>query len=249
MNDAQLLRYSRHILLDEIGIDGQEKLAQVAVAVVGCGGLGCAVLPYLASSGVGKLLLIDDDKIELSNLQRQVLYTNSEQGCLKAETAARYLQERNTDCKVQVMTQRVGQKELNEIAQAVDIIVDCTDNFPTRHAINAAAFSAQKPLISGAVSGFTGQIATLDFRQPEQPCYACIFPDTPQQGENCATFGVFAPMVGIIGTMQAAETLKTLLGLPNLCGKMQIFNAKTNSWQTITLVQNPKCTVCQSEHQ
>ncbi|MBR2251436.1 MAG: HesA/MoeB/ThiF family protein [Neisseriaceae bacterium] len=244
MNDAQLLRYSRHILLDEIGIDGQEKLAQASVAVVGCGGLGCAVLPYLVSSGVGKLLLMDDDKIELSNLQRQVLYTNNEQGCLKAETAARYLQERNTDCKVQVMTQRVGQKELREITQAIDIIVDCTDNFPTRHAINAAAFSAKKPLISGAVSGFTGQIATFDFRQPESPCYACIFPDTPQQGENCATFGVFAPMVGIIGTMQAAETLKTLLGLPNLCGKMQIFNAKTNQWQTLILNKNPDCCVC-----
>ena len=249
MNDAQLLRYSRHILLDEIGIDGQEKLAQAAVAVVGCGGLGCAVLPYLASSGVGKLLLIDDDKIELSNLQRQVLYTNSEQGCLKAEITAQYLRQRNSDGEIQVITQRVGNKELCEIAQAVDIIVDCSDNFPTRHAINAAAFSAKKPLISGAVSGFTGQIATLDFRQPESPCYACIFPDTPQQGENCATFGVFAPLVGTIGTLQAAEVLKTLMGLPNLHGKMQIFNAKTNSWQTITLVQNPKCTVCQSEHQ
>ena len=244
MNDAQLLRYSRHILLDEIGIDGQEKLAQAAVAVVGCGGLGCAVLPYLASSGVGKLLLIDDDKIELSNLQRQVLYTNNEQGCLKAETAARYLQERNTDCKVQVMTQRVGQKELNEIAQAVDIVIDCTDNFPTRHAINHAAFSLKKPLISGAVSGFSGQIATFDFRQPETACYACIFPDTPQQGENCATFGVFAPMVGTIGTLQAAEVLKTLLGLPNLHGKMQIFNAKTNSWQTMTITKNTACSVC-----
>ena len=244
MIDAQLLRYSRHILLDDIGLHGQEKLAQSAVAVVGCGGLGCAVLPYLASSGVGKLLLIDDDKIELSNLQRQVLYTNSEQGCLKAETAARYLQERNTDCKVQVMTQRVGQKELNEIAQAIDIIVDCTDNFPTRHAINAAAFSAQKPLISGAVTAFTGQIITFDFRQPESPCYACIFPDTPQQGENCATFGVFAPLVGTIGTLQAAEVLKTLLGLPNLHGKMQIFNAKTNCWQTLTLNKNPDCCVC-----
>ncbi|MBQ9259770.1 MAG: HesA/MoeB/ThiF family protein [Neisseriaceae bacterium] len=244
MNDAQLLRYSRHILLDEIGLHGQEKLAQSAVAVVGCGGLGCAVLPYLASSGVGKLILVDDDTIELSNLQRQVLYTNNEQGCLKAETAARYLQERNTDCKVQVMTQRVGQKELSEIAQAVDIIVDCTDNFPTRHAINAAAFFAKKPLISGAVSGFTGQITTLDFRQPESPCYACIFPDTPQQGENCATFGVFAPMVGIIGTLQAAEVLKTLMGLPNLHGKMQIFNAKTNRWQTLTLNKNPDCCVC-----
>ena len=249
MNDAQLLRYSRHILLDEIGIDGQEKLAQSAVAVVGCGGLGCAVLPYLASSGVGKLLLIDDDTIELSNLQRQVLYTDENIGCQKAEITAQYLRHRNSDCAIETMNERVGQKALCEIAQAVDMIVDCTDNFPTRHAINAVAFSAKKPLISGAVTAFTGQIITFDFRQPEQPCYACIFPDTPQQGENCATFGVFAPMVGTIGTLQAVEVLKTLLGLPNLHGKMQIFNAKTNSWQTITLVQNPKCTVCQSEHQ
>lgn len=244
MNDAQLLRYSRHILLDEIGIDGQEKLAQASVAVIGCGGLGCAVLPYLASSGVGKLILIDDDKIELSNLQRQVLYGENDEGSLKAEITAQYLRQRNSDCEIQVITQRVGDKELCEIAQVVDIIVDCSDNFPTRHAINHAAFSLKKPLISGAVSGFSGQIATFDFRQPETACYACIFPDTPQQGENCATFGVFAPMVGTIGTLQAAEVLKTLLGLPNLHGKMQIFNAKTNSWQTMTITKNTACSVC-----
>ena len=244
MNDAQLLRYSRHILLDEIGIDGQEKLAQATVAVVGCGGLGCAVLPYLASSGVGKLILVDDDTIELSNLQRQVLYTDNDIDCQKAEITAQYLRHRNSDCAIETINERVGQKALCKIAQAVDIIVDCTDNFPTRHAINAAAFSAKKPLISGAVSGFTGQIATLDFRQPETACYACIFPDTPQQGENCATFGVFAPLVGTIGTLQAAEVLKTLLGLPNLQGKMQIFNAKTNSWQTMTITRNTACSVC-----
>ena len=244
MNDAQLLRYSRHILLDEIGIDGQEKLAQASVAVIGCGGLGCAVLPYLASSGVGKLILIDDDKIELSNLQRQVLYTDDNVGRLKAEMAAQYLRQRNSDCAIEVVNKRAGQKELCEIAQVVDIILDCSDNFPTRHAINHAAFIAKKPLISGAVSGFSGQIATFDFRLPEQPCYACIFPDTPDMGENCATFGVFAPMVGTIGTLQAAETLKTLLGLPNLHGKMQIFNAKTNQWQTLTLSKNSACVVC-----
>lgn len=244
MNDAQLLRYSRHILLDEIGIDGQEKLAQASVAVIGCGGLGCAVLPYLASSGVGKLILIDDDKIELSNLQRQVLYTDENIGNLKAEITAQYLRQRNRDCEIQVITQRVGKKELCEIAQAVDIIVDCSDNFPTRHAINQAAFSLKKPLISGAVSGFSGQIATFDFRLPEQPCYACIFPDTPDMGENCATFGVFAPMVGTIGTLQAAETLKTLLGLPNFHGKMQCLDIKNNVCKTLTLTRNPECHVC-----
>ena len=244
MNDAQLLRYSRHILLDEIGIDGQEKLAQAAVAVVGCGGLGCAVLPYLVSSGVGKLVLIDDDKIELSNLQRQVLYGENDEGCLKAEITAQYLRQRNSDCEIKVIQKRVGQKDLCEIAQVVDIIVDCSDNFPTRHAINQAAFSLKKPLSSGAVSGFSGQIATFDFRLPEQPCYACIFPDTPDMGENCATFGVFAPMVGTIGTLQAAETLKTLLGLPNFHGKMQCLDIKNNVCKTLTLTRNPECHVC-----
>ncbi|MBR6026473.1 MAG: HesA/MoeB/ThiF family protein [Neisseriaceae bacterium] len=244
MNDNQLLRYSRHILLDDIGIDGQEKLANTRLAVIGCGGLGCAVLPYLCASGIGKIIAVDNDIIELSNLQRQILYSEHDIDCRKVDVATNFLQRHYATCEIEAISKRVGEKELLEIAQHVDIILDCTDNFPTRYAINSAACNAKKPLVSGAVSGFLGQIAVFDFRQQETPCYACVFPDIADVGENCALFGVFAPLVGIIGTMQANETLKILLGLPNLHGKMQIFNAKTNNCKTITLAKNPDCKVC-----
>ena len=244
MNDNQLLRYSRHILLDDIGIEGQEKLANASVAVIGCGGLGCALLPYLCASGIGKIIAVDNDIIELSNLQRQILYSENDIDCRKVDTAANFLRQHYATCEIEAISKRVGEKELLEIAQDVDIILDCTDNFSTRYNINHAAFIAKKPLVSGAVSGFSGQIAVFDFRQRETSCYACVFPDISNVGENCALFGVFSPLVGIIGTMQANETLKILLGLPNLHGKMQIFNAKTNHWQTMILTKNPDCKVC-----
>ena len=244
MNDQQLLRYARHVLLEEIGVQGQEKIMASSVAVIGCGGLGSTVLPYLAASGVGKIIIADDDVIDLSNLQRQVLYGEKDTGSLKVQVACAVLQEKYPACIIETIAEKIHQENLLPIIQSVDVVVDCTDNFPTRQTINRISKIAGKPLVFGAVSQFAGQITVFDFRQPESPCYACIFPDTPQDDATCAASGVFAPLVGVIGTMQAAETLKIILGLSTLHGKMQCFNAINNRWQTMTLTQNSACPVC-----
>ncbi|MDO5687056.1 MAG: HesA/MoeB/ThiF family protein [Neisseria sp.] len=248
MNDHELLRYSRHILLDEIGIEGQTALLQARVLVIGCGGLGAAALSYLTAAGVGHLVLVDDDHVDLSNVQRQILYRESDVGALKAQVAAQRLTAQNPHIHIETVTERVDEARLRNLTQQADIVLDCTDNFPTRHALNRAAHAARIPLVSGAATRFSGQVAVFDFRQPASPCYACAFPDADGTDGACALFGVFSPLVGIIGTMQAAETLKLLMNVgQSLHGKLTCFDAKTASWQTFSLPRNPQCAVCGDE--
>ncbi len=245
MNDHELLRYSRHILLDEIGIEGQEALSRARVLVIGCGGLGAAALSYLAAAGVGHLTLVDDDVVELSNVQRQILYRESDIGAAKAQVAAARLSEQNPHIAITPLLERVDDVRLCALMQTADIVLDCSDNFPTRHAINRAAHTARVPLVSGAATRFSGQVAVFDFREPASPCYACAFPDESGNDGACAVFGVFAPLVGVIGTMQAVEALKILCGIGrSLHGKISCFDAKTAAWQTFTLPKNPDCPVC-----
>lgn len=244
MNDQQLLRYSRHILLDEIDLIGQQKLLNATVLVVGCGGLGVAALPYLAAAGIGKLIIADDDVIDESNLQRQICYREANIGQSKAQVMGNYLNQLNSTCQIEIITQRLDQTVLSSILPRCDVVLDCCDNFATRQAINAAAVMARKPLVSGAAVRFDGQLAVYRADQQNQPCYACLFDVKEANDGACALFGVFSPLVGIIGTHQAAEALKLLLDLPTQSGVLRCYNALSGQWQAFQFTQNPHCQVC-----
>ncbi|MES2509558.1 MAG: HesA/MoeB/ThiF family protein [Pseudomonadota bacterium] len=250
MNDAQLLRYSRHILLDEIGIEGQEKLLAAHVLLVGAGGLGSPVALYLGSAGVGHITVVDHDRIDATNLQRQIAHTLEGVGRLKAESIRQAIADINPDVDVTVVTQRADSILLNALVEQCDIVIDCTDNFATRHAINRAAVLFQKPLVSGAAIRFDGQVMVLDTRQASSPCYACVFPDTEAVDEaQCATMGVFAPLVGIIGSVQAAEALKVLCGTGQpLTGRMLMLDGRSMSWTELAVPRNMQCSVCSGRH-
>ena len=227
MNDAQLLRYSRHILLNEISIEGQQKLLNATALVVGCGGLGAAALPYLAAAGIGTLIIADHDCVDETNLQRQISYREQDIGSLKTHAMQQFLQQQNSGCRIETHG-KLDAAALATLAPRCDVILDCSDNFATRQAVNAAAVAARKPLVSGAA-----------------PCYACLFPpDTPSPDAACATFGVFAPLVGIIGTMQAAEALKIIIGLPGEHGVLKCYNALSGAWQSFKIQKNSGCLVC-----
>ena len=244
LSDAQLLRYSRHILLNEIGVEGQEKLCRATVLVVGCGGLGAAVLPYLAASGVGRLILADDDTVDETNLQRQTAYAESDVGQYKALVMQRFLQQRNSACRIDALTERLDEAQLNALLPQCQAVVDCCDNFATRQAVNRAAVACKTPLISGAAVRFAGQLAVYRPDTDDSPCYACLF-DMPHADDGaCAVFGVFSPLVGVIGAAQAAETLKVLLGLPSPVGVLQCYNALSGEWQRFRFGKNPQCPVC-----
>lgn len=244
MNDQQLLRYSRHILLDEIGLTGQEKLFNATVLVVGCGGLGTAALPYLAAAGVGHLILADPDLIDESNLQRQILFTEQDIGQNKAETTAKHLRQRNHACRFTIETRRLTESDLCQYLPECDVVLDCSDHFPTRQAINAAAFATKTPLVSGAAVGFSGQLAVYH-HSDEQPCYRCLFDDVGDVRDGaCALFGVFSPLVGIIGTAQAAEVLKIIMDLPVETGVLHTYHALEGKWKHFRMVKNPSCGVC-----
>ena len=248
LNDAQLARYSRHILLNAIDLEGQARLLNSHILVVGCGGLGSAAIPYLAASGVGRLTIIDDDVIELSNLQRQVSYRTEDLGQAKSAVMARLIAQLNPEVQVQAQTQRVTQADLLALcAQSpVNVLLDCTDNFATRHALNQVAVQAGIPLVSGAAVRFDGQIALYDSRVAHSPCYACAFPDAEQVNDGaCATLGVFSPLVGVIGTMQASLALRVVLGLADAAvGQLQTFDALNGEWLSFGLSKNPDCAVC-----
>lgn len=246
MNDHQLLRYSRHILLDEIGIAGQSRLLASQVLMVGAGGLGCAAALYLASAGVGRITVIDNDHVDLTNLQRQVAHTVGRVGQPKTESLAQTLIELNPDVQVKCINQRLDAGLLRQWLPSVDVVLDCTDNFSTRQLINSACVQYGKPLVSGAALGFDGQVAVYDPRQPSSPCYACVFtPDRAPPDTNCATMGVFAPIVGMIGTTQAAEALKLLIGMGQpLTGRLLMLNALAMQWTEMRLPRDPACTVC-----
>lgn len=246
MNDEQLLRYSRHVLLDEIGIEGQQRLLEARVLIVGAGGLGSPAAFYLASAGLGSLVLADDDTVDLTNLQRQILHTTDRVGRYKAESGKQTLAAINPEVTVQALTERLMDEALDTQVAAADIVLDCTDNFATRHAINRACVRHRKPLVSGAAIRFDGQVGVFDLRRDDAPCYHCLFPDGEDVEEiNCATMGVFAPLVGIVGSTQAAEAIKLVVGIgTSLSGRLLMLDALAMKWHEVRVSRDPGCPVC-----
>jgi molybdopterin/thiamine biosynthesis adenylyltransferase len=246
MNDDQLLRYSRHILLEELGIEGQQRLLSGRALVIGAGGLGSPVVLYLGTAGVGTITIVDHDRVDLTNLQRQIAHDLSRVGQAKAASARQSIRAINPEVRVEALQQRADAALLAERVAQADVVVDCCDNFRTRQAVNAACVAQRKPLVSGAAVGFDAQISVYDTRRADAPCYACIFPaEATVEETNCATMGVFAPLVGIIGAMQAAETLKLLAGVgTSLAGRLQMLDARTMEWTQIVLRRTPGCAVC-----
>ncbi len=246
MQDAQLLRYSRHILLDEFGIEAQQRLLSSHVLIVGAGGLGCPAALYLAASGVGKLTIADGDKVDATNLQRQILYRDKSVGLPKASAAREALREVNPEIQVVALGQRLEGSRLHELVSTADVVLDCTDNFATRHALNRACVKFSRPLVSGAAIRFDGQLAVFDLRRAGSPCYACLFPEsTEAEDVACAVMGVFSPLTGTIGALQAAEAIKLLcaLGEP-LAGRLQLFDALNAEWRTVRVPKDPACPEC-----
>jgi len=246
MNDDQLLRYSRHILLPQLGIEGQEKFRRAHALVVGAGGLGSPVALYLAAAGVGTLTICDGDAVDLTNLQRQIVHRSDAIGVSKAESARQTLATINPEVKVNALAERVTGARLDELVAASDIVLDCSDNFATRHAINRACVAHRKPLVSGAGVRFDGQVAVFDLREAQSPCYHCLF---PEHGDNedmrCAVMGVFEPLVGIIGATQAAEALKLIAGIgESLNGRLLLLDSLAMEWRTVRLERDPACAVC-----
>ena len=248
MNDEQLLRYSRHILLDDIGIEGQQRLLQSRALVIGAGGLGSPVALYLGTAGVGSITLVDDDLVDLTNLQRQIAHDLASIGTPKVVSAASSIAAINPQLRVKALQLRADAELLDQLVSEADVVIDCSDNFATRQAVNRACVTHARPLVSGAAIGFDGQISVYDSRHSDAPCYACLFPPDSQFDEaSCALMGVFAPLVGIIGCMQAAEALKLLLGLPNsLAGRLQMLDARSMAWSEISVPRDPGCSVCGS---
>jgi len=248
MRDDELLRYARHILLDDIGIEGQTALLNARVLVVGAGGLGSPVCLYLASAGVGELVVADDDTVELSNLQRQIMHANDRVGMAKVASAQTAVGQINPDTVFTALDTRLDAASLGEQVKQVDLVLDCCDNFETRHAVNQACVDHQVPLVSGAAVRFEGQVCVYDTRQETSPCYHCLFPQghdvTPT---DCATMGVFAPLVGIIGSLQAAEAIKVLIGIGKpLVGRLVMFEARRSHWHEVKVPRDPACPVCAS---
>ena len=246
MTDEQLLRYSRHILLDALGIEGQTRILSTHALIIGAGGLGSPAALYLASAGIGKITLVDDDTVDFTNLQRQILHTEARVGMSKAESGRLALAAINPEIEIIPLQERLSGETLDTLVASADIVLDCTDNFATRHAINRACVHHQKPLVSGAAIRFDGQISVYDLRRDDAPCYHCLFPEGDEVEEvRCAVMGVFAPLTGIIGTMQAAEALKLAAGIgDSLSGRLLLLDALSMEWRTIRFRQDAGCTVC-----
>ncbi len=246
MTDDDLLRYSRHLLLEDIGIEGQRRLLGAHVLVVGAGGLGSPVALYLGTAGVGRITIVDNDQVELTNLQRQIAHDLSRIGMPKAESAARSIGAINPGVRVTALHERADAARLLELVGEADVAVDCSDNFATRQALNAACVAHAKPLVAGAAMGFDGQVSVYSTRSPASPCYACTFPPDPAfEDVACSSMGVFAPLVGIIGSMQAAEALKIIVGIGSpISGRLQMLDARTMEWSEIRVARNRDCPVC-----
>jgi molybdopterin/thiamine biosynthesis adenylyltransferase len=246
LDDNQRLRYARHLLLDGFGEESQERLLASRALVVGAGGLGSGALLYLASSGVGHITVADGDAVDLTNLQRQVVHRTDAIGTNKARSAAATLAAVNPGVRVEALAERLAPADLRERARSADVVLDCSDNFATRHAINAACVAARVPLVSGAGIRFDGQVAVFDRRHPGSACYHCLFPaDAQGEEERCATMGVFAPLVGVIGAMQAMEAIKLLAGVgESLAGRLLLFDARGARWHEVRLARDPHCAVC-----
>ena len=246
MTDDDLLRYSRHLLLDDIGVEGQRRLLAAHALVVGAGGLGSPVALFLGSAGVGQITIIDGDVVDLTNLQRQIAHDLASVGMPKATSAARSIAAVNPNVAVTALHERAESARLAELVGAADVVIDCSDNFITRHAVNAACVAHGRPLVAGAAIGFDGQLSVYDTRSSESPCYACVFPPDLAFGDvACAAMGVFAPLVGVIGSLQAAEALKLIIGIGNgLVGRLQMLDARAMEWTEMRVLRNSDCPVC-----
>jgi molybdopterin/thiamine biosynthesis adenylyltransferase len=250
VNDAQLLRYSRHILLNELGDEGQDKLLASHALILGAGGLGSAAALYLAASGIGTLTLVDHDTVDVTNLQRQIAHTEARVGTAKVESARATLLGLNLGLQITALAERADSARLDILVAQADVVLDCSDNFATRHALNTACVRHGVPLVSGAAIRFDGQLAVYDPNDGQSPCYACVFPpDAAFEETRCATMGVFAPLVGIIGSMQAAEALKLLSGAGEpAVGRLLMLDGRNMTWSDIRLPRNPDCPVCGAAH-
>jgi molybdopterin/thiamine biosynthesis adenylyltransferase len=250
MNDEQLLRYSRHLLLEDIDVEGQEKLLKTHALIIGAGGLGSAVAPYLAAAGVGHITLVDHDDVELTNLQRQIMHTESTVGKSKVTSGKQFLQQLNSGIEIETIQSKANEALLDELLPSADIVLDCTDNFSTRQLINASCVKHLKPLVSGSALRFDGQVSVFDRRNAISPCYGCIFsPAETFEEVSCASMGIFSPLVGIIGAIQAAQALQVLIGFGEpLIGRMLLWNARTTQIDQIRIARNPDCPVCGKHH-
>ena len=248
MDDSQLFRYSRHILLPEFGIEGQQKLLDAHALIIGAGGLGSPAALFLAASGVGTITLCDDDKVDLTNLQRQIAHRTSSIGKAKVDSAQTILSDINPGVHIVALQERADESRLAQLVANADVVLDCSDNFPTRYALNRVCLKLKRPLVSGAASRFDGQISVFDFRRDDSPCYQCLYPEQMESEETrCAVLGIFAPLVGIIGSLQSAEALKLLVGIDTtLCGRLLTINALNMELRTLRLVRDYSCTVCNS---
>ena len=245
MDDQELLRYSRHILLNEVGVEGQQRLREASMLVIGAGGLGSPAAFYLASAGVARITLVDGDDVDLTNLQRQILHTTDRIGAPKALSGQAALAAINADVEVVPVTERADEADLLRLVADATVVLDCSDNFATRHALNRACVVHRKPLVSGAAIRFDGQVAVFDLRHDESPCYACLFPPGDGEDELCAVMGVFAPLTGIVGTIQAAEALKLAAGIgESLEGRLLMLDALAMRWHTVRVRRDAACPVC-----
>lgn len=246
LDDEALLRYSRHILLPQVGIEGQERLLNARALVLGAGGLGSPAALYLASAGIGTLALVDGDTVDLTNLQRQILHRTAAVGRPKVESGAATLADINPLCRVVPLQERLAGARLEEEVALADVVLDCSDNFATRHAVNRACVKFRKPLVSGAAIRFDGQIAVFDTRRDDAPCYHCLFPESADVEEiRCAVMGVFAPLTGIVGAVQAAEALKLVIGCgDSLAGRLLLLDGLAMEWRSIAVPRDPGCPVC-----
>lgn len=251
MKDEQLLRYSRHILLDQIGVEGQEKLLGAHALIIGAGGLGSPAAIYLAAAGVGHITLADHDQVDFTNLQRQILHTAESVGKMKAASGRAHLSIVNPEVEVIAIEQRAEGALLEQLVAKADVVLDCTDNFASRHAINRACVALRKPLVSGAAVRFDGQVSVFDLRDADSPCYNCLFPEAAASEDlRCAVMGVFAPLTGIVGSIQAAEALKILTGAgETLSGRLLLIDSLSAEWRNIKLARDADCPVCRARAQ
>lgn len=245
LNDDQLLRYSRQIMLPEVDIAGQEAWLRASVLIIGLGGLGSPVAMYLAAAGVGRLVLVDDDQVELTNLQRQIIHSTAAIGRAKVESAKATISGLNPDTEVVAINARLDEAALEKQVAECDLVVDCCDNFTTRFAVNAACVKHHTPLVSGAAIRLEGQVAVFDSRREDAPCYRCLYRDGDEENLTCSESGVLAPLVGIIGSVQAMEALKVLatLGEP-LVGRLLLLDGRHMDWRTLKLRRDPECPCC-----
>lgn len=246
MDDRQLLRYSRHLLLDEIGVEGQQRLLAAHALILGAGGLGSPVALYLASAGVGRLTIVDDDAVDLTNLQRQIMHCEARVGQSKVESARQAIGAINSEVQVRTVARRADAALLDELVQGADVVLDCGDNYASRHALNAACVHHRVPLVSGAAIRFDGQLAVYDPRRAESPCYACVFPPSQAVEEvACSTMGVLAPLVGLVGSLQAIEAIKLLCGIGTpLVGRLVMIDGLQGDFTTVRLQRQADCPVC-----